>query len=124
MKKTLIIFMSIWLGQFSLKSQDLQVFLKEAAENNPELKAQFYQYNAALERVDQQNALPDPTLSFGYFISPVETRIGAQDFKISISQMFPWMGTLKSKESVAVAEAQVEFENLKKRRINFSIRLN
>ena len=68
MKKTLIIFMSIWLGQFSLKSQDLQVF--SSSENNPELKAQFYQYNAALERVDQQNVLPDPTLSFGYFISP------------------------------------------------------
>lgn len=116
MKKTLITFMSIWLVQFSIKSQDLQVFLQEAAVNNPELKAQFYRYNAALERVDQKNALPDPTLSFGYFISPVETRVGAQDFKISISQMFPWMGTLKSKVSVAVAEAQVEFEKFEEKK--------
>jgi outer membrane protein TolC len=116
MKKTLITIMSIWLVQFSLKSQNLQVFLQEAAVNNPELKAQFYRYNAVLERVDQQNALPDPTLSFGYFISPVETRVGAQDFKISISQMFPWMGTLKSKVSVATAEAQVEFEKFEEKK--------
>ncbi len=116
MKKTLMILMSIWLGHFSVKSQSLDAFLIEAAQNNPELKAQFYRYNAALERVDQQNALPDPTLSFGYFISPVETRVGAQDFKLSISQMFPWMGTLKSKESVAIAEAQVEFEKFEEKK--------
>ena len=39
--------------------------------------------------------------------------------------MFPWMGTLKSKESVAVAEAQVEFEKFeeKKNKLFYQVKL-
>ena len=109
MKRHFIILI-ICLLQLSAKGQDLNSYLLEAAQNNPELKAQYYRYNAALERIDQQNALPDPTVSFGYFISPVETRVGPQRFKLSVSQMFPWMGSLKAKEALAASTAQVEFE--------------
>lgn len=100
----------ICLLPLTLSGQDLNSFLLEAAQNNPELKAQYFRYNAALEQVDQQNALPDPTLSFGYFISPVETRVGPQRFKLSIAQMFPWVGTLKVKEAVAASAAKVAYE--------------
>lgn len=109
MKRHFIILI-ICLLQISAKGQDLNSYLLEAAQNNPELKAQYYRYNAALERIDQQNSLPDPTVSFGYFISPVETRVGPQRFKLSVSQMFPWMGSLKAKKDLAASTAQVEFE--------------
>lgn len=88
----------------------LNDYLKIAAENNPFLKSKFSLYMAALESVNQQNALPDPKLSFGYFISPVETRVGAQRFRLSIAQMFPWMGTLKTREKAASSFAKVKFE--------------
>ena len=89
---------------------DLNGYLKIAAENNPGLKARFSEYMAALEIVPQVKALPDPQVAFGYFIQPVETRVGPQQFKISISQMFPWMGTLKAKENLAVQAAKAKLE--------------
>ncbi|MCX2743909.1 TolC family protein [Mangrovivirga sp. M17] len=97
-------------------SQTFDEYYKIALENNPEVKAKYYQFEAALERVDKVNSLPDPTLSFGYFISPVETRVGPQRAKFSLSQMFPWFGTLKAKGDAAAiaADAQfLEFQNAK-----------
>jgi outer membrane protein TolC len=90
--------------------QELESYLQMAAENNPGLKAKFNDYMAALEVAPQVGALPDPTVAFGYFISPVETRVGPQQFKISASQMFPWFGTLKAKESVSVQLAKAKYE--------------
>lgn len=89
---------------------ELESYLQMAAENNPGLKAKFNDYMAALEVAPQVGALPDPTIAFGYFISPVETRVGPQQFKISASQMFPWFGTLRVKESVSVQLAKAKYE--------------
>jgi len=88
----------------------LNEYLEIAARDNPGLKAKFNLYLAALEKVDQQSVLPDPTLSFGYFISPVETRVGPQRFRLSVAQMFPWMGTLKAREKAAASFAKAKFE--------------
>jgi cobalt-zinc-cadmium efflux system outer membrane protein len=110
MKKYLISIIAIFGIYGQVNGQQINDLLYEAANNNPALKAQYYHYLAALERIEQQNTLPDPTISFGYFISPVETRVGPQNFKFSVAQMFPWMGTLKNKTSVAALAAQVEFE--------------
>ncbi len=85
-------------------------YLLEAAENNPGLKSKFSEYMAALEKVPQVRALPDPQVTFGYFIQPVETRVGPQQARISASQMFPWFGTLGAKEDVAVELAKSKFE--------------
>lgn len=97
--------------QLSLFSQTpLDGYLEKAALQNPSLKAKFNMYLAALEKVEQQGSLPDPTVSFGYFISPVETRVGAQRFKAGFTQMFPWKGTLPKQKQWAASLAQVKFE--------------
>ena len=90
--------------------EELEGYLQMAAENNPGLRAKFKEYMAALEIAPQVGALPDPIVAFGYFISPVETRVGPQQFKISASQMFPWFGTLEAKENVAVQMAKAKYE--------------
>lgn len=95
---------------FSLKAQTLDDYLMVALENNPSLKASFAVFEASLRRVSQVNALPDPTLSIGVFISPIETRVGAQRARVSISQMFPWFGTLKAKEDVATLQAETKYQ--------------
>ncbi|TAJ11295.1 TolC family protein [Marinilabiliaceae bacterium JC017] len=89
---------------------ELNGYLQTAAENNPGLKAKFNTYMAALEVAPQVKALPDPQVSFGYFIQPVETRVGPQEFKLSASQMFPWFGTLKAKENIAIQTAKAKYE--------------
>lgn len=110
MRKLLIINL-LGIVSFYLFSQTpLDGYLEKAATQNPSLKAKFNMYLAALEKVEQQGSLPDPTVSFGYFISPVETRVGAQRFKAGFSQMFPWRGTLPKQKQLAASLAQVKFE--------------
>jgi len=93
--------------------EQLDRYVKTAAENNPHLKSLFNKYMAALEKVPQVGALPEPQLAFGYFIQPIETRVGPQRAKLSISQMFPWFGTLNAQQRVAAQMAQARFEDFK-----------
>lgn len=111
--KKIVIIMTIALIALSgtLSAQEaLNQYLQTAAENNPGLKVKFNEYMAALERVPQVGALPDPTVAFGYFIQPIETRLGPQQVKISASQMFPWFGTLSVRENSAEALAKANYE--------------
>lgn len=95
----------------SLFSQEsLNNYLEIAAINNPGLKAKFSDYMAAMEKVPQVGTLPDLTFAFGYFIQPVETRVGPQIWKASISQSFPWFGELGAKEDVASEMAKAKYE--------------
>jgi len=96
---------------FSQESNEiLNGYLKIAAENNPGLKARYAEFETAMQRVAQVNSFADPTLSFGYFISPVETRVGPQRAKIGLSQMFPWFGTLAAKGEMAALSAQATYQ--------------
>ncbi len=88
----------------------LDEYLQTAAQNNPGLKVKFNEYMAALERVPQAGALPDPTVAFGYFVQPIETRLGPQQAKISAMQMFPWFGTLSARENSVEALAKAKYE--------------
>jgi len=92
-------------------AQTLEDYYKIAAENNPGLQAMYKEYEAALQRVPQVSILPDPTFSFGYFISPVQTRVGPQQAKFSLTQMFPWFGTLKAQGDAAALMAEAKFQN-------------
>jgi cobalt-zinc-cadmium efflux system outer membrane protein len=106
-----IIGIFLLLISYMVSAQDeLNSYLETAAENNPALKARFNEYMAALQVAPQVKALPDPQVAFGYFIRPVETRVGPQRLKISASQMFPWFGTLKTKESAVVQAAKAKYE--------------
>ena len=91
--------------------QSLDDYMKIAAENNPELKASYTEFEAAMQRIDQVNVLADPRLSFGYFISPIETRVGPQRARISLTQLFPWFGTLKAKENKANYLAEAKYQS-------------
>ncbi|MBN2215642.1 MAG: TolC family protein [Bacteroidales bacterium] len=105
------VFVIMFMVSLSVSAQsELDNYLQTAAENNPGLKAKFSEYMAALEKVPQAGALPDPTVAFGYFVQPVETRTGPQQFRAGISQMFPWFGTLGTQEDVAAEMAKSRYE--------------
>lgn len=108
----LAIFCLVFAGQVQAQDQ-LDKYLTTAGENNPELKAIFNEYMAALEQVPQVGTLPDPQLAFGIFLQPIETRVGAQRFNASVSQMFPWFGTLNAKENVSTEMAKAKYEDFK-----------
>ncbi|MDZ7763601.1 MAG: TolC family protein [Melioribacteraceae bacterium] len=111
--KKIIISLSLFLffiTGVSLSSQTLNNYLEVAAENNPGLKSKFYSYQASLEKIPQVGGLPDPELSFGYFIKPMERYVGNQVAEISLMQMFPWFGTLGSAEDEAALIAKAKYE--------------
>lgn len=110
MKTTIIIFISLFVAGFAAKAQTLEDYFREAAENNPGLKANYKDFEASLETVTQFRSLPDPTFSFGYFISPVETRVGPQRAKFSLSQMLPWFGTLEAQSDAASLMAEAKYQ--------------
>jgi outer membrane protein TolC len=106
-----LLILGIFLGGQTARAQEiLDKYLAMAAENSPLLKAKFKDYLAALETVPQVGALPDPQLAFGYFIQPVQTRVGPQEFRISATQMFPWFGTLNARENAAIQNAKAKYE--------------
>ena len=80
-------------------------YLTYAALNNPGLKASFYRWKEALEKITQSRSLPDPRFNYTYFIKEVETRVGPQDQKIGLMQTFPWLSKLKFRERIAVENA-------------------
>jgi len=97
-------------GQNTFAQQSLDDYLVTAADNNPGLQSKFYDYMAAMERVPQVGVLPDPQVAFGYFVQPVETRLGPQQARIGVAQMFPWFGTLDAKKDVATEMAKAKYE--------------
>ncbi|UCH13751.1 MAG: TolC family protein [Bacteroidales bacterium] len=106
-----ILLYCLFLSGIYLNAQEiLDRYLVEAAENNPGLKEKFMEYMAAMEKVSQAGALPDPQIVFGYFIQPVETRVGPQQARFSAAQMFPWFGTLNARENVATEIAKAKYE--------------
>lgn len=87
----------------------LEEYLQLAVEQNPELRSAYHDYLASLENIPQAGALPDPEVSFGYFISPIETRLGPQNARFSVGQMFPWFGTLGARKAVKSSESDAKF---------------
>lgn len=105
------------------ETSTLSDYLAYGALKSPELKAAFHRWQAAVSRVPQAEALPDPTISFGYFIREVETRVGPQRAKVGISQMFPWFGKRGLRGDVAEHAAQAAWADFeaKKLRVSYSI---
>ncbi len=82
-------------------------YIAEALDHNPSVRESFAQYRAALQRLPQVAALPDPMLELTQFARSPETRVGPQTTGLSISQRFPWFGKLNDRKQVASKEAAV-----------------
>ena len=106
-----------------MAQESLDEYLQYGSENNAELQARFKEYQAALEAIPQAKSLPDPLFSFGYFVSPVETRVGPQQAKFGLTQMLPWFGALNARGSASEAMAQVKYENFIKARNSYFLKV-
>ncbi len=87
-------------------SASIEDYLAYAALNNPGLEAAFNLWKAALERVLQEETLPDPRFTYRNFIREVETRVGPQKQSLGLSQLFPWFGKLALRGNVAAEAAK------------------
>jgi len=85
---------------------DVGDYVRYALLNNSGLEAAFQDYIAAAERIPQATALPDPRVSYRYYIQEVETRVGPQEHAFGLSQTFPWFGKLDLQGEVASSAAE------------------
>ncbi len=92
-------------GFTSNGDDQLNTYLSLALTRNPGLSSALAQYRAALQRLPQVSALPDPMLAFTNYLRTPETRVGSQTNAITLSQQFPWFGTLGVREQVAAKDA-------------------
>ena len=90
---------------FYASAADLRAYVSEALERNPTALGSLARYRAARQRVPQVAALPDPVVSFTQALRSVETRVGPQLNSVTLSQTFPWFGTLALRGRVALLEA-------------------
>jgi cobalt-zinc-cadmium efflux system outer membrane protein len=80
--------------------------LAVALERSPELQAAFHRWQARILEISRARRLPEPVLSFGYFVRSVETRVGPQRARVGLSQSFPWPTRLTAGADAAAANAR------------------
>jgi outer membrane protein TolC len=85
-------------------------YLEIAAKNNPAILQRFSEYQASLQKMPQVGSLPDPEISAGVFLSPMELLNGNQIADLRLMQMFPWFGVLKYGKDEMSLMAQAKFE--------------
>lgn len=93
--------------------ESLRGLATEILRRNPEVARAQASAIAAESRAPQARSLADPMAQLTFFALPPETRVGPQRLNASLSQRFPWFGTLELRERAAlleVARAQAELE--------------
>lgn len=93
MKSITLIFSSLLITA-SLHAEPLDRLVREVLDKNPSLNSARLKWEAMKERPRIAGSLPDPMLSYGYFFDNVETRVGAQNQKVGLSQKIPFPGKL------------------------------
>lgn len=88
-------------------------YLEIAAKNNPGVLQRYAEYEAALQKVPQAGSLPDPELTAGIFLSPMELMSGKQVAEIQLMQMFPWFGVLKNAKDEMSLMAKAKYETFR-----------
>jgi outer membrane protein TolC len=107
----IILVISGLMFAFAGNAQDsLLFYLSEAAKNNPTVLQKYTGYQAALQKVPQVGGLPDPELSMGVFLSPMELVSGNQVADLRLMQMFPWFGTLRAAKDEMSLMANAKYE--------------
>ena len=81
--------------------ESLDDLISHALANNPEIRAASLSHQAALERIPQATAWPNPELSLRYFAEEVQTRVGPQEYAFGFSQPLPWPKRLKLQGEMA-----------------------
>ena len=86
----------------------LQDYVDLALARNPRLQAEAHEWRAGLERVPQMRALPDPRVTYMGDVggNMIETRLGPQEHRVSLTQAVPWPGKLHYGAEMALEEAE------------------
>jgi outer membrane protein, heavy metal efflux system len=85
-----------------------------AYQANPSIQSSREAWKAVVERYRVTTGYPDPTIMATYFPRPIETRLGPQDWNITLSQAIPFPGKLSKAGELVQADARIAHLNLDK----------
>jgi outer membrane protein, heavy metal efflux system len=97
---------NIFLADSAGTRGDIEDLIIQAIRNNPALRSSFADYQAVYASISQVSGLPDPRLGYTEYLKPVETRVGPQRRAFSLSQSFPWFGSLSLKGEITREKAE------------------
>ena len=92
-------------------AQSVENLQQKAVAQHPAVLAAYKEFEASLQRVAQVGNLANPRISMGAFLQPIETRVGAQQVRLSLSQQFPWFGKLKAEKQVATLQTEIYYQS-------------
>ncbi|MCA9408754.1 MAG: TolC family protein [Candidatus Omnitrophica bacterium] len=96
----------------------LDDYIRIGLQRNPELKASFYEWKAALKKVPQAFSLPDPQFTYTDYLESVETRVGPQNRAFSINQKIPLPDKLWIRKARAFKASEVTYYKFEKQRLS------
>lgn len=102
---------------------DLDQYLHIAQMNSNSLRAAFYEFKAAVEKLGYAGAWSDPKFSWGYFVENVETRVGPQEQRLSLSQGLKWPGKLDAKNAIALEAARASYRRFQAEQLRVTYRV-
>jgi outer membrane protein TolC len=88
----------------------VQAYVTHALARSPVLAASYARWKAASHRISGARRLPDPMVSYGYFIRSVETRVGPQRHRLGLRQRLPWPTAVSAGGEAAALAARAASE--------------
>ncbi|MDX1695861.1 MAG: TolC family protein [Ketobacteraceae bacterium] len=106
---TLMLAVAGWLAPGAVTAapadQSLEHWIRISLEHNPDINAAYHRWQSETAFSESAGALPDPSLSFDYFIDEIQTRTGPQEYRIVLAQKLPWFGKRRLQSEIAGAMA-------------------
>jgi outer membrane protein TolC len=81
--------------------------LEFAYANNPSIRASKESWQIFIENYKIGKSYPDPQLMTAFFPSPIETRLGPQDWNLTLSQAIPFPGTLSQRGKILKKDVNI-----------------
>ncbi|MCG8633918.1 MAG: TolC family protein [Desulfobacterales bacterium] len=81
--------------------------LTYAYDTSPSITASKQSWKTFIENYRIGTSYPDPTLATTYYPSPIETRLGPQDWNFTLSQVIPFPGTLSRRGKVLESDVAI-----------------
>ena len=87
----------------------LSDYLNQIQTGDPTVEASRFRWEASKAVIPAAGALPDPNVRYGYFLANVETRVGAMNQKVGVSQKIPYPKKLRLERDLAKGRSTLAY---------------
>lgn len=110
---TTLLFMLTSLTAAANDTDSLQVYMLAAIQSNPAVSASYNRYKAQMEASTGAGQLPDPEFGMSIYPQAMHHSNSKQILTLSVMQMFPWFGTLKSARIAQQWQAEAMYQRFR-----------